>query len=176
MPCVWNIKCLECFTSHYASQQYPHPRPHPNTPNIPLHTQTHTHTHTNTPDISWTDEFCFNSSPISTAYMHQWIGSALVQIMAYTRHQAIIWINAGLLSMGSLGTHFGEILIKIQKFHSRKCIWKYCLWDGSHLVQGCLFMENVTVIIFWAFDCCIHHLHKKIENHLNTVYILFFFV
>ena len=30
------------------------------------------------------------------------------------RRQAIIWTNAGLLSIGPLGTNFGEILIKIQ--------------------------------------------------------------
>ena len=32
------------------------------------------------------------------------------------RRQAIIWTNAGLLSIGSLGTIFSEILIKIQNF------------------------------------------------------------
>ena len=32
------------------------------------------------------------------------------------RRQAIIWINADLLSIGILGTNFSEILIKIQTF------------------------------------------------------------
>ena len=32
------------------------------------------------------------------------------------RHQVIFWTNAGLLSIGSLGTNFSEILIKIQNF------------------------------------------------------------
>ena len=36
------------------------------------------------------------------------------------RRQAIIWTNAGLLSIGPLGTHFSEILIKIITFHSPK--------------------------------------------------------
>ena len=35
------------------------------------------------------------------------------------RHQAIIQTKAGLLSIGPLATNFSEILIKIQKFHSR---------------------------------------------------------
>ena len=29
------------------------------------------------------------------------------------RHQAIIWTNAGILSIGPLGTNFREILVKI---------------------------------------------------------------
>ena len=41
--------------------------------------------------------------------------------MCYTnlgvRHQAIIWTNAGLLSIGALGTNFSEILIKYKFFH-----------------------------------------------------------
>ena len=32
------------------------------------------------------------------------------------RRQAIIWTNAGLLSIGHLGTHFNEILIKTKNF------------------------------------------------------------
>ena len=50
-----------------------------------------------------------------------------------TRRQAIILTNAGLLSIGSLETNFSEFLIKIQIYHSRKCIWKYCLWNGGNL-------------------------------------------
>ena len=43
-----------------------------------------------------------NPSPPSVAYMRQWIGSALVQIMACRlfRRQDTIWNNAGLLSSG----------------------------------------------------------------------------
>ena len=43
-----------------------------------------------------------NSSPPSVAYMHRWTGSALVQVMVcHLRVQAITWINADLLSIGS---------------------------------------------------------------------------
>ena len=35
--------------------------------------------------------------------------------------QAIIWTNVGILSIGTLGTNFIEILSKIHQFHSRKC-------------------------------------------------------
>ena len=37
--------------------------------------------------------------------------------------QAIIWTNAGILLIGPLGTNFGEMLIKIHIFLSRKSIW-----------------------------------------------------
>ena len=63
-----------------------------------------------------------NSSQPSAAYMRQWIGSALVQIngLSPIRRQTIILINAGLLSIGPLGTNFSEILIKIQNFSFTK--------------------------------------------------------
>ena len=37
-----------------------------------------------------------------------------------SRHQAIIWTNAGLLSIGPLRTNFSDILIKIQHFSLKK--------------------------------------------------------
>ena len=36
------------------------------------------------------------------------------------RCQAIIWTNAGILSIGPLGTNFGEIVIDVQSFSSKK--------------------------------------------------------
>ena len=37
-----------------------------------------------------------------------------------SRHQAIIWTNAGILSIGHLGTNFSEILIEIHTFSFKK--------------------------------------------------------
>ena len=48
--------------------------------------------------------------------------------------QAIIWTNAGILWTGTLGTNFSEISIKYHSFSFKKCIWKCCLANGSHLV------------------------------------------
>ena len=43
------------------------------------------------------------------------------------QNQAIIWANAGILLIGTLGTNFSEILIKLRTFFfSRKCLSK-CL-------------------------------------------------
>ena len=50
--------------------------------------------------------------------------------------QAIIWTNAGILSIGPFGINFRELLIKIYTFHSRKCIWKCCLVNGGYFVSA----------------------------------------
>ena len=72
-------------------------------------------------------------------HIRQCIGSAFVQIMAchltcsapsHYPNQCWVIVN------WPLGTNFSEILIKIQKFRSWKCIWKYCLRNGGHVVQG----------------------------------------
>ena len=52
------------------------------------------------------------------------------------RRQAIIWTNAGILSIGPLGTNFNEISIDIHTFHSRKCIWKCRQENGGHFVPA----------------------------------------
>ena len=48
------------------------------------------------------------------------------------RRQAIIWTNAGILLIRTLGTNFSEILGETH-FHSRKCIWKWRLRKGVYL-------------------------------------------
>ena len=58
------------------------------------------------------------------------------------RHQTIIWTNAGILLIGSLGTNFSEILIAILTF-SFKCIWKCCLQNGGHFVSASMCWWNI---------------------------------
>ena len=57
--------------------------------------------HCHGPALGTLDQFdsWINSFPPSATYMRQWIGSALIQIMA-CRLFPIILINAGLLSIG----------------------------------------------------------------------------
>ena len=50
------------------------------------------------------------------------------------RCQAIIWNNAGILLIRTLGTNFSEILSAIHIFSFKKCIWK-CLENGHHFVS-----------------------------------------
>ena len=54
------------------------------------------------------------------------------------RRQAIIWTNAGILSIGPLPTNFSETLIEFLHFHSRKCVWKCRLWNDGHFVQAAM--------------------------------------
>ena len=96
----------------------------------------------------------FNSSPPSGAYMGQWIGSALVQLM--TCHQAIISINRGLSSSGSLGTNFKEILIKIQncsfmKMHLKipSVKWSEFCPDGDELILHSSHPRDLPPCLRW---------------------------
>ena len=67
------------------------------------------------------------------------------------RRQAIIWINAGILLIGPLGTNFSEILIGIQTFSFRKihlnvssAKWRpFCL--GLNVLRS-------GKIVFWTLE------------------------
>ena len=52
-----------------------------------------------------------------------------------SRHQAIIWTNAGISLIEPLGIKFREILIEINTF-SRKCIWNCRLRNTVHFVSA----------------------------------------
>ena len=70
------------------------------------------------------------------SYMRQWTQQALVQVMA-ARRQAITWSNAGLLSIGPLGTHFSEIVIKNSNFFMKENAFENVVCqNGGHLVHG----------------------------------------
>ena len=56
------------------------------------------------------------------------------------QRQAITWTNVGLLSVGILGTSFGEIWIGILSFTFNKCIWTCGLWNGGHFVSASICM------------------------------------
>ena len=73
------------------------------------------------------------------------------------RHQAIIWTNVGLLSIGPLGTNFSEILIKIQKFSFMKVLlkipsakwWPLCP-GGDELNTPIAYLPRFSVAILWS--------------------------
>ena len=66
-----------------------------------------------------------NASPPSAAYMSQLTGSALVKVMACRlRCQAVIWIIAGLVSFGLLGTNFSKNWIGIPSFSLKNMHFK----------------------------------------------------
>ena len=66
------------------------------------------------------------SSPPSAAYMHQWTGSALVQVMACRLFGAKplpepMLVDCQLESWKQVSVKFGS---EFYHFYSRKCIWK----------------------------------------------------
>ena len=52
------------------------------------------------------------------------------------RRQAIIWINAGILLIRTLGTNFSEILGKIRSFSFKKMHFKSRMRNGVYLVSA----------------------------------------
>ena len=50
--------------------------------------------------------------------------------------QAIIWINAGILLIGPLGTNFSEILIEIDTISFKKMHLKMSSGNGGHFVSA----------------------------------------
>ena len=75
--------------------------------------------------ICWFDDATtcvINSTPPNAAYMYQWIGSTLVQIMACCLFgtKPLSKQMLGYCELDPRGTNFSEILIKIQNFSFTK--------------------------------------------------------
>ena len=83
--------------------------------------------------------FCeINSSPLRASSMCQRIGSDLVQMMASNLFSTQplskpMWDYCQLDHCELTSVKFQS---KYKTFHSRKCIWKYCLQNGSYFVLG----------------------------------------
>ena len=73
----------------------------------------------------------FNSSPPSAAYNTSvnWVSIDSGNGLSPLRCQAITWTNAGLLSIGLLGTNFSEIRIRILSFSYKKMHLKLPIWQ-----------------------------------------------
>ena len=91
--------------------------------------------------------------------------------------QAIIWNNDGVLSIGTLETKFCEILIGIQTFSFKKCIWKYRLDNGViffdlNVLSKCCKMpklginNNKGLISKWHLHClyALNYIQQKIVH------------
>ena len=95
---------------------------------------------------------------------------ALANGFALGRRQAIIWTNAGIWSMGPLGTNFGEILIEIHTFSftnlnalenvvcemasilSRpQCVNELMLSSWYNIKIQILILPYVNKYVIWAF-------------------------
>ena len=81
------------------------------------------------------------------------------------------------LSIGPLGTNFGEIWIGTSNFHSLICIWKCRLRNGGHLAQGDLryktvLSENKT-LLSWK---CIQNAVLKMPTIGSVIPVSNYFV
>ena len=98
-----------------------------------------------------------NLSPPSATYKHQWIGSALVQIMACCLFSTKP-LSKPMLSHCQLDP-WEQTSVKFQSkyntFYSRNCIWKCHLWIGSHFVQGEM-SKTKHPLVTWTCVIWIH--------------------
>ena len=119
------------------------------------------------PVRSRTVQFCLTHLPPSGAYMHQWTGWALVQIMA-CRLFGTKPLPEPMMTYCQLDS-WEQISVKSESelyhFHSIKCIWKCCLpywWPfcpggndlrevqfrpGYHITRLFIHHLNMTVLI-----------------------------
>ena len=84
------------------------------------------------------------------------------------RRQAIIWTNAGILSIGPLGTNFNEILIKCHSFSFNKmhmkmssgkwrpsCLGLKVLRQPSGNISNIIPLWNCFVSLPWELQSCL---------------------
>ena len=91
-----------------------------------LHRWTPRHSILSADTLSWVPASDRPQTFIS-CFMH----SSLVQIMAWSLVGAIIWTNAGILSIGLLWTNVSEILIEKHTFSFKKYLFR--LGNGGYL-------------------------------------------
>ena len=76
-----------------------------------------------------------------------------VDEISYRRRQAIIWTNAGLLSIKILGKNLNEIVIKIQTFSFKKMHSKI---SSGKWRPFCLGLNVLSQLTHW---CLVTHIH-----------------
>ena len=81
------------------------------------------------------------------------------------RRQAIIWTNVGILLNWPLGTNFGEIVIEIEIFSVKKCIWNCRLPKWRPFCPG---VDELTGIYFISYDA--HRVRICNQCHTSIVY------
>ena len=80
-----------------------------------------------------------------------------------SRRQAIIWTNAGILFIRTLGTNFSEILIEIHTFSFKKC-----LRNGNNFVLASMCWSKSGYgwhHTLWHLQCC--HWHPSRYHNSN---------
>ena len=104
-----------------------------------------------------------NSSPPSAEYMHQCLGSAMVQIVACRL------FDAKTLSKPMPGyfqlDHYEQSSVKYKTFHSLKCIWKFCLPKWRPFCPGGDELNSLAMF-------CLSHYSAVCKLSCYTCYIV----
>ena len=83
------------------------------------------------------------------------------------RRQAIIWTNAGILSIGPLGTNFSEIWTQIQNFLLMK---KHLKMSSAKWRPFCLSFNDLKRSQFWMIHWFHTHYHNyNLHMRLNVI-------
>ena len=105
--------------------------------------------------------------------MHQWSGSALVQVMSCHLFGAKP-LSEPILSIRLLGTNFSEIWIRILSFSFKECIWNCCLpqwwpfgpdWDELKSIQTCIMWYCQILSYQWSpTQLVLHNMISFLQN------------
>ena len=87
------------------------------------------------------------------------------------RRQAIIWTNAGILSIGPLGTNFSEFLIEIQTFSLKKIRLKMSSAKYCSFRLGLNVLTCVPFCVYLQFR--IQSRHRRSHFHRRSCPALF---
>ena len=83
--------------------------------------------------------------------------------------QAIIWTNAGILLIGTLGTNFSQILIEIRIFSFKKMGLKVSSAKWRPFCLG-LNVLSLSVLIRWPMELCdICHIDDLVQDYSNSI-------
>ena len=83
------------------------------------------------------------------------------------RHQAIIWTNAGILLIRTLGTNFSEILSKIQIFSFKNMHVKML---PAQWRQFCLCL-NALIKLMYQMPTCVRHRRYILPTGMTSIYL-----
>ena len=78
------------------------------------------------------------------------------------RRQAIIWTNAGILSIGALGTNLSEIVIDIHRVSFMKMHLKMSPGKWHHFVSASMSLYNTTFPTMWYYTTITKAFHETL--------------
>ena len=94
---------------------------------------------------------CYNGTWLYWLLTHWGFGNLIIigsdNDLLPGRRQTIIWTNAWILLIGTLGTNFSEMLIEILAFSLKKCVWKCRLWNGGHFASASMCYGHITRLV-----------------------------